>query len=233
MSHFEGKGAKEHVHGKRAEAQGAIEIHGIETPGHIGAGADSLRETALFLVLLSLAHPSFSLFIALCLGMIVWKTGRSGWLGWARLERLHRLIAQEKYEIEHHRPQEREELVALYSEKGFSGQLLEEVVDCLMADEDRLLKVMLEEEMGLTLEVYEHPLKQALGAFVGAFIAAASLCGAYFLFPPTGVLAIACMVIGIGGAISALYDRNRVISAVVWNVAIAVLSYAISTFFLT
>ena len=32
-----------------------------------------------------------------------------------------------------------------------------------MADGDRLLRVMLEEELGFSLEVYDHPLKQALG----------------------------------------------------------------------
>ncbi len=35
-----------------------------------------------------------------------------------------------------------------------------------MADDNRLLRVMLEEELGLTLEAYEHPLKQAFGALL-------------------------------------------------------------------
>ncbi len=90
--------------------------------------------------------------------------GRSAWLGWSRLERLHRILAQEKWEIEHNREQEREELGVLYAAKGFEGKLLEDVLDVLMADGDRLLKVMVEEELGLTLESQVHPLKQGLGA---------------------------------------------------------------------
>jgi hypothetical protein len=230
MSHFAGKDAKGHIEEKKAEGS-AIEIHGLETPGYLGAGSDALRETALFLLLLSFLHPSFSLFLALSLGIIAWKTGRSAWLGWMRLERLHRLIAQEKYEIEHHRPQEREELVALYGGKGFSGKLLDEIVDHLMADDDRLLKVMLEEEMGLTLEAYEHPLKQALGAFCGALLSAAVFGHVLFYWGEFAASVTAFALIACGAAFSAFHERNGLVAAIVWNLAIAGLSYALVTFF--
>ena len=59
------------------------------------------------------------------------KCGRSAILGWSRLSRLHRLIEEERWEIEHHRPQEKEELIALYKAKGFSGDLLDEVIERL------------------------------------------------------------------------------------------------------
>ena len=91
------------------------------------------------------------------IGWLFWKLGRSSLLGWARLERLHRLIQQEQWEIEHHRAQEKEELTAMYHQKGLTGKLLEQVIEVLMADDNRLLRVMLEEELGLTLETYEHP----------------------------------------------------------------------------
>ena len=36
-----------------------------------------------------------------------------------------------------------------------------------MANDNRLLQVMMEEEMGLTLRIYEHPLKQGFFAALG------------------------------------------------------------------
>src|SRR5262249_17492251 len=134
-SHFKGKDAIEHV--AEAQAQGIIasaEIHGTEIPGHISAATDAARETGLVLalvwvILAFLQLPFFviALFIDIfACGWILWKMGRSAWLGWFRLERLHRIVAQEKWEIEHHRQQEREELKALYAAKGFEGKLLED-----------------------------------------------------------------------------------------------------------
>ena len=178
-SHFKGKDAIGHV--AEAQAKGMIsaaEIHGTEIPGPISAGADSARDTAFLLLLLSLILqfldsklvPVPVLFVFL-MGLLVFRTGRSAWLGWFRLERLHRVLEQEKWEIEHNRDQERAELKELYRAKGFDGKLLEDVTDVLMADGDRLLKVMVEEELGLSLENVEHPLKQGLGAFIGVLAA--------------------------------------------------------------
>jgi hypothetical protein len=62
--HFKGKDALGHV--VEAQAQGilsATEIHGAEIPGHISAGADAARETALVLALLGLILLPLPLFI--------------------------------------------------------------------------------------------------------------------------------------------------------------------------
>ena len=239
-SHFEEKNPLEHVVEKRVEGLITLsESHGTETPGHFSAAADSMRETAvvaflIWLLLTAMATPpptTLLVLIAFGTGWFAWKTGRSGWLGWARLERLHRLIEQERYEIEHHRSQEREELVALYSAKGFSGKLLDEVVDVLMADQDRLLKVMLEEEMGLTLQAYEHPLKQCLGAAVGTASALIVLGFFLFLLPLYGMLIASPLILTTGAVVSAVYEKNRIIPAIVWNLSLGVLASG-STFFI-
>lgn len=237
--HFAEKDALEHVMEKRVEGMTSIsESHGTEMPGHFSAGADAMRETAiaqllvwLLLILLNVPFtPAFFAIIAFGCGWSAWKGGRSGWLGWARLERLHRLIEQEKYEIEHHRPQEREELMALYQAKGFEGKLLSDVVDVLMADQDRLLKVMLEEEMGLTLQAYEHPLQQTVGGLVGAFLSAA-VCGvAFYFFPYYGVPVAAFLLLTAASIFSAKYEQNRLIAAVIWNLSIGALAWGISYF---
>ncbi len=239
MDHFEDKSAITHVIEKRAAGIIALsESHGTEIPGHLSAGADAARETALlllliWLVLYMLQVPTVALsgiLAAFGLGMLAWKTGRSGWLGWARLERLHRVIEQEKYEIDTNREQEREELTALYAAKGIEGKLLEDVIDVLMADNERLLKVMLEEELGLTLQAYEHPLKQCLGAFVGTLSALIVLAFFFLLLPAYGMLIAAFLVVCIGATLSAVYEKNQVIPALVWNCAIGTLAFGVTYF---
>lgn len=233
--HFEDKSPLAHVIERQTEGIVTLsESHGIEMAGHISAGADAMRETALLLALVALPltqltyQISLPLLCAFALGLIVWKTGRSGWLAWARLERLHRLIEQEKREIEQNRPQEREELHVLYHSKGFTGKLLDDVLDVLMADNDRLLKVMLEEELGLTLENYEHPIKQACGALIGTLFALLVTTGCYFLSPIYGLWIATPFLIGVGAYTSAIYERNRPIPAIVWNLAIGAFAFGCS-----
>ncbi len=240
-AHFKGKDAIEHV--AEAQAQGIIasaEIHGTEIPGHIAAACDAARETSVILILTwallnHLSLPPYSIFLFLCIlggSWIVWKGGRSAWLGWSRLERLHRVVAQEKWEIEHHRIQEREELKALYAAKGFEGKLLEDVLDVLMADGDRLLRVMVEEELGLSLESHEHPLKQCVGAALGSFFAAILCVLGVWVFPPYGILFMAVFSIGIAAALSAYHEKNKIIPAIVWNLALGALSFGFVHFML-
>ena len=240
--HFKGKDAIGHV--AEAQAQGIIaaaEIHGTEIPGHISAGADAAREMAVVLLLLSLILAILNLPVEMmlqlmgifALGWLIWKTGRSAWLGWSRLERLHRIIAEERWEIEHHRQQERDELRVLYQAKGFEGKLLEEVLDVLMADQDRLLRVMVEEELGFSLEVHEHPLKQCLGAAIGSFAAAMACFIFLYFFPDVGILIGSSVVITAAAAISAYHERNKQIPAIVWNLGIMALAFGFVYFLLT
>lgn len=239
--HFDEKDPLSHVMEKRMEGMLSVsEAHGAEMPGYLSAATDAGKETAImllliWLLLLFLGAPFYTAFAVLTAfggGWFCWKTGRSGWLGWSRLERLHRLIEQEKYEIEHHRPQEREELVALYGAKGFSGKLLDDVVDVLMADQDRLLKVMLEEEMGLTLQAYEHPLQQCLGAAVGVFVSLL-ICGFFLFFlPGYGMLFGSGLSLAGYSVLSAIYQRNRIIPTLVWNLSIGALAFGVMFFLL-
>lgn len=239
-SHFKGKDALGHV--IEAQAQGIVsasEVHGTEIPGHLSAAADAARETAVALpmlwVLLSHLTASLNETIALlaifCVGWLLWKLGRGAWLGWFRLERLHRVLEQERWEIEHHRQQERDELRVLYAAKGFEGKLLEDVLDVLMADNDRLLKVMVEEELGLSLGTTEHPLKQGLGAALGVLTASIITLGAIALWPNLGVYFGAAIAIAIASAVSAYLARNDLIPAVIWNLGLALLSVG-SVYFL-
>lgn len=237
--HFQDEDALSHIVEKRAEGILSLsESHGTETPGHLSAAADAARETGLVLLLLWLMFrlfgagvgPTLIAFASFGMGWLVWKTGRSAWLGWSRLERLHRLIEQEKYEIEHHRPQEREELVALYTAKGFEGKLLVDVVDVLMADQDRLLKVMLEEELGLTLMAYEHPLKQSAGALTSSLVALVLSWTLVFFFPLYGMPIASILLISGGALLSAIYEKNRLIPALIWALSIGAFAFGTAYF---
>lgn len=238
--HFKGKEAIEHV--AEAKAQGLLssaEVHGTEIPGQISAFADAARETSIVLLMLWIIlskflfqHKHIAAIIGIFgLGWLIWKGGRSAWLGWSRLERMHRVVEQERWEIQHHRGQEREELTELYRAKGLEGKLLEDVIDVLMADEDRLLRVMVIEELCLSLESHEHPLKQASGAILGV-LAAFALCFSFLLvFPHFGIWIGGLLVIAIASIISAQYEGNKRIPAVVWNLGITALTVG-SVYFL-
>lgn len=240
-THFKGKDAVSHV--AEAQAQGIVssaEIHGTEIPGHISAAADAAREMGLLLGSLAILFAflqlsfgsSFALFLCFSVAWLIWKTGRSAWLGWSRIERLHRIVSQEQWEIEHHRQQEREELGALYAAKGFEGKLLEDVLDVLMADGDRLLRVMVEEELGLSLETYEHPLKQALGAAIGCAVALIVCLAGYYFYPPFGLLLGTIASMGAAAALAAYFERNRMIPAIIWNIGLGILSLGFLYFLL-
>jgi hypothetical protein len=237
--HFEGKDALTHVVERQTEGLViSSEIHGTEIPGHISAYADALRESAVILMLFwtllyKLNAPFPTQFYSLCifgLSIAFWKMGRSAWLGWSRLERLHRVLEQEKWEIEHNREQEIEELKELYSAKGFSGKLLDDVVNVLMADNDRALRVMLQEELGLTLESHDHPLKQGLFAGLGALSALSLALFGFSLHTTLGLLFASFFAVSLGAFIGAKYERNRIIPAICWNLGLAGLSLGTAYF---
>lgn len=237
--HFKGKDALSHLAERLAEGSlTSKEIHGLEVPGHLHAACDAARDAAVALLLLFAILTHFDLSISILaqilglflLGYTIWKTGRSAWLGWSRLERLHRVMKQERWEIQHNRPQEREELEVLYGAKGFEGKLLEDVVDVLMADEDRLLRVMIEEEMGLSLENTEHPLKQGIGALIGTLVAGLFCIPALFISSTWGLPLAALVVVGASSWLTAIKADNRAIHAVVWSVGLGVLAWGMTAF---
>lgn len=237
--HFKGKDAISHV--IDAQKEGIIsssEVHGQEPSGFRVAFIDALRDTALFLLLVS--SPLFFIHLPLrerlnlvlftAAGWIVWKTGRSALLGWSRLERLHRIVEQERWEIEHHRQQERAELAELYRAKGFSGQLLEDVIDVLMSDADRLLRVMIEEELGLSLEKQEHPILQAWGAFLGSIVAALILIPTYIYLPPFVLVLFAAILFLLAGYLLAEANDNQKIPGSIWHLGLGMLSFGLTYF---
>lgn len=239
-SHFKDKDAISHIIEARANGfQISTEIHGVEPSGYLIAAGDAARETAIILPLLTVIFIALSapietiwkLLFAFSLGWLIWKVGRSAWLAWFQLERLHRILEQERWEIENHRPQEREELRVLYAAKGLEGKLLEDVLDVLMADNNRVLKIMAEEELGLSLDSRDHPLKQSFGAAIGSLLAIAICLFSMLLWPFQGIFFGSAIVIIFSSLHSAKLSQNDSISAIIWNLGLAAAAI-LSTYFI-
>lgn len=238
-SHFKGKGVVEHLREARLKGFRATEeSHGIEAPGHIVGGADAAKESVtislmIWIVATTLGFDHKSLIILLGLflfGFFLWRAGRGALLAWSRLERVNRLIADEKYEIEHNREEEKEELTEMYEAKGFSGELLKKVIDVLMADDNKLLGIMLEEELGVSLESYEHPLKQALGAACGVLFASFALAIGVAISKNFGIYFATFIVISISSYIISYIEKIELLHAIIWNLAVTFMA-SFGTFF--
>jgi VIT1/CCC1 family predicted Fe2+/Mn2+ transporter len=101
---------------------------------------------------------------------------------------------------------EREEIRQIFAQKGFSGDILEQIVDTITADKDRWINTMVTEELGLPTE--------APNAFTAAYVtfAAFVLAGLIPLLPflfslftkpavavaSAGMTALAFFLIGVG-----------------------------------
>lgn len=226
------------------------EQHGQEVSQPLFAALDTFRDVLLGMLLLMLTLASMIVYlkqepalqtifilhlrtslIFYGLGWLIFRVGRSTWLAWSRLERLHRVLREEKYEIDHHRGQEREELKALYAAKGFEGEMLDDVVSVLMANEDRLLKVMMEEELGYRLESVDHPLRIGLYASIGGLFA----LGYFFLLMSLALttnitlfITLIALPICLSASLYAYLQKNRMISAFIWNLGIIALAASIN-----
>lgn len=230
--HFDGKSPEEHLLDARKKgAKVTEETHGAELSGAFFALADGAKETAFYMMLLLLLKPSLWGLMIFGIGLFLWKVGRAARLGWERLERLHRLIEEERYEITHHRAQEKLELADMYRQKGLQGKLLDDVVEVLMADDNRLLQVMLEEELGLKLQSFEHPLRQGLGAGIGVLTGGILVWLGYLLTGWIGSLAVGALIMAIFAFLPAKRQQNFLIKAVVWQLGIAFLALGVVYFF--
>lgn len=90
-------------------------------------------------------------------------------------------LERERFEIENNLEDEIEEVRSLYAAKGLREPVLSQVVETLASDEDRLLKVMMEEELGLSMHYVHHPLLVGLWNFGGSFAAGLAMAGPPFL----------------------------------------------------
>lgn len=168
------------------------------------AGRDAVVVVLMFWAVLlgigAMSHASAAL-MALAIAAAV-QTGISNALAvYAQLRYWESELKRERDEIRSQPEFEREELRVLYQAKGFTGELLETVVDTICSDEERLLKVMLEEELGIFVEQRNHPiltglLTGAAALISGLLVALAAGAGspAATAVATAVVLAVLCLV---------------------------------------
>lgn len=238
--HYSGKDALGHLLDARAKGYSAgSEPHGIESSGIWHAFCDSAKMTgmiSLFILLSGHFHPlglpHMSSLLGLAVAWALWMGGRSSWLAFTRIDRLLRAIAEEKHEVDNNRAMEKQELKEIYALKGFEGKLLDDVVAVLASDNNRLLEVMLDEELGIKKQCQDHPLLQGFSAFAASLsmgllsVWLYYTCGLWgLIFPAIGYVAAA-----IGSARLSGVDALK---SAVWQVAIAVVSSITLYFALT
>jgi len=114
-------------------------------------------------------------------------------------------IEREREEIERWPEREREEISAIYRDKGFAGPLLEQIVAHITSDPERWSNVMMREELGFNEESFDRPLRSAFA------VGSSYLCGAFvpvwpyiFVEPTVGVLISAISTIVVLFAVGAL-----------------------------
>ncbi len=179
---------------------------------------DGLVTTLVFIMAVSEVAPSRLLLVVLgevIAGGISMALG--GFLS-ARTakEVLDKRIATERYEIEHEPEEERAELQDIYRKKGFSGPLLHRVVDHLTANDERWLRAMVHDELGLVEHERINPwlegLQVGLSFVIGGLIPTVPLI---FSLPQArwwsfGLTALTALVLG---AVKARYTHKGPIQA--------------------
>lgn len=94
-------------------------------------------------------------------------------------------IEQERMEIELCPDIEKTELREIYKKKGFTGELLEQIVDTISKDKDLWVREMVIDELGTTDLEHESSFKEALIIFVAFLIGASFPTLPYLIFKGT------------------------------------------------
>lgn len=144
-------------------------------------------------------------------------------------------LEREKREIEEMPDEERNEIVVIYRNKGFSGSLLNSIVKKITSNKKLWLDTMMEEELHLSPEGLDNPAKDALIVGVSAIIG--SLVPLLpFLFLPVGEAMIGAIVIStlvlfvsgfIKGKMTTGKDIRSGVEMAIIGIAAAIAGYAI------
>lgn len=226
----------DHVSDARRRAR---QVFGSEA--HLGAVDDwrrtivSARDALILIWMIWLALRGFGsppldslllvpLAIALALLMGI-STGRSTYL---QVQYYETELERERTEIRESFAHECEEVRVLYAAKGFREPLLGQIVDTLTGDEDRLLKIMMEEELGLSMQHINHPLLVGSWNFAAAAIAGLALAlpvvwlsaGAARVWMPAGGAAL----MGVIAMIAARVTRRSAVGIFATGVIMAAIT---------
>ncbi len=120
---------------------------------------------------------------------------------------------REAFEVDNFPEVERQEIREIYQSKGFSGEILEKIISHITSDRKRWVDIMMNEELGLSLDAGISPLKSGIatgGAY--AFGALMPVIPYAFLAPASGLTASAiitlCVLFGVGAAKTVVTGKN-------------------------
>ncbi len=148
-------------------------------------------------------------------------------------------VERERYEIRRWPERERDEVRAIYRQKGFSGSLLEQIVEHISADPERWANVMMREELGFTDESFEPPLRSGLVVGLSYLAGAAVPVFSYIAMkPPSAIMlsavATALVLFGVGAGKTLITARSwwrSGIETMFIGIAAAAVTYIAGTFF--
>lgn len=123
---------------------------------------------------------------------------------------------------------ERNEIRDIYRERGFEGELLEQVVDKITSNPRVWLKVMMSEELGLS-PAFGRPFGAAAVVFVAFLLGGIVPVAPFFFLEGTAALvtAFACtaVVLLVAGAVRSKYTGERPVAAGLELVAMAAIGF--------
>jgi vacuolar iron transporter family protein len=150
-------------------------------------------------------------------------------------------IARERDEIERWPDRERDEISAIYRDKGFTGPLLENIVAHITADPVRWSNVMMREELGFNEKSLDSPLRSAFAVGLSYLAGAAVPVWPYVFFAPgSGVIVSAISTVlvlfGVGAAKTIITSRSwwkSGLESMMTGIAAAAVTYGAGRFFAT
>ena len=108
---------------------------------------------------------------------------------------------------------EREEIVEIYQRKGFSGEVLDKIVETITASPDVWVAVMMAEEHGLTPTNRGHALRSAFVVGSSAIIGSLIPLAPFFLFPVTLSMLLSVLIAAITLFIVGAYKARLTIGS--------------------
>ncbi len=147
----------------------------------------------------------------------------------------------EYWEVENLPEVEREEIREIYKLKGFSGKLLEDIIETITADKDRWVDVMMKEELEM-IEQKKSPLKMGLITYISFILIGLIPLSIYvwdYFYPITSSLFVwssvltACGFIIVGILKSYVNQTNKlkgVFETLILGMTAALVSYYVGHF---
>lgn len=99
-------------------------------------------------------------------------------------------VQRERDEIKRWPERERDEVRAIYKQKGFGGRLLDQIVEHIAAEPERWAEVMMREELGFHSESFEPPLRSGLVVGLSYLLGAAVPVIPYAVVPLPNAIAV-------------------------------------------